>query len=79
MLRKLRNRAATLSSHARRGRVVPELAELGESSYRELVVDPYRLIYRIERTIVRVHVVIDGRRDVRQVLSERSSRPEEQS
>ena len=64
----------SLETLAHRGRVVPELAARGISTYRELVVSPYRIVYRIVRQEVWVLVVADGRRDFDALLFERASR-----
>ena len=46
VLRWIEDRAATLESIPARGRVVPELARFQMRTWRELVVRPYRLVYR---------------------------------
>ncbi len=71
LLRRLEARAATLESSPGRGRVVPELARFGMRRWRELVVRPYRLVYRIEGDTVIVLAVFDGRRDPEDLLLER--------
>ena len=70
-LRRIETRAASLESSPNRGRVVPELAYFGMRTWRELVVRPYRIVYRIERDRVIVLAVLDGRRDLEDVLLER--------
>ena len=62
--------AASLSVHPLRGRVVPELHEMGVDLWRELIVEPYRIIYRVESRRVLVSLVLDGRRDIEHVLLE---------
>lgn len=54
-----------------RGRIVPELRELGVTAYRELIVAPWRIICRIENRKVFVVEVIDSRRDLEELLYER--------
>lgn len=71
VLRRLEQRAATLESTPARGRLVPELRGFGMRTWRELVVRPYRLVYRIEGDTVTVLAVLDGRRDLEDVLLER--------
>ncbi|MEX2178201.1 MAG: type II toxin-antitoxin system RelE/ParE family toxin [Gemmatimonadaceae bacterium] len=63
--------AESLGRHPARGRVVPELHDLGVDLWRELVVGNYRIMYRIQSRRVLVSVVLDGRRDVEHVLLER--------
>ena len=71
VLDRLESRAATLGTTPARGRVVPELARFGMRTWRELVVKPYRLIYRIEGGTVTVLALVDGRRDLEDLLLER--------
>jgi toxin ParE1/3/4 len=71
ILDKLEKRAQTLGSTPVRGRVVPELAHFGIRNWRELIVKPYRIIYRIDEDTVNVLAVLDGRRDLQDLLLER--------
>lgn len=60
-----------LSLHPERCRVVPELRRLGVTVYRELVVRPYRVPFRIRGRDVVVLAVLDGRRDLEEILLRR--------
>lgn len=71
LLERIEKQAATLESVPARGRVAPELARFGMRSWRELVVRPYRVVYRIEGDTVTVLAVFDGRRDLEDVLLDR--------
>jgi addiction module RelE/StbE family toxin len=71
LLDRLEQRARTLASSPSRGRVVPELAHFGLRNWRELLVKPYRIIYRIEERTVSVLAVLDGRRELEDLLLER--------
>jgi plasmid stabilization system protein ParE len=55
----------------RRGRIVPELEKHGYTLYREIIVDYWRIMYKIENDTVYVMTVIDGRRNVEEVLQKR--------
>ena len=61
-------KAKTDSPARMRERVVPELAYFGIRTWREVVVRPYRIVYWIEAATVSVMAVLDGRRDLRDVL-----------
>lgn len=74
-LAKLRSRIQSLGSTPARGRVPPELGELGIRTWREAVVSPWRVIYRIDARTVYVVVVVDGRRDLGDLLLRRLTRP----
>lgn len=65
----------TLETLPERGAVPAELAALGLRDYRQLVVSPYRIIYRaIDRTVY-VLVIADGRRDMQALLERRLLTP----
>lgn len=69
ILRRLRARGSSLASAPHRGRWIPELErEFGVRVYRELVEGPWRLMYRIEEDQVLVVRVLDGRRNVEDIL-----------
>lgn len=75
VLARLQERAAALEAHPAGGRVVPELASFGLRAWRELIVKPYRLIYRVDGDRVYVPAVLDGRRDLEELLFRRLVRP----
>jgi len=62
---------AALHQLPERGRVVPELAAYGIHTYRELVVPPWRVVYRISDKSVYVLAVVDSRRNIEDVLLDR--------
>lgn len=76
VLEKLERRASTLSTHPLRERGVPELAYVGLRTWRELIVYPYRVVYRVGKDSVDVLGVFDGRRDLEEILLERLLRDE---
>jgi addiction module RelE/StbE family toxin len=53
-----------------RGRIVPELFSQGISLYREIIIAPWRVLYRIVEKTVYILAVIDSRRNVEDVLLE---------
>ena len=77
LLGRLRRRAEALDLTPLRGRVVPELARFVIRSWRELLVKPYRIIYRVAEKEVYVLAVVDGRRELEDVLLERLVRSRE--
>jgi len=64
---------AILSLHASplRGHYPPELERLGVREYREVFFKPYRIIYEVADSSVFIHCVLDGRRDLRDILQQR--------
>jgi toxin ParE1/3/4 len=51
-----------------RGRIVPELARYEITIYRELIIAPYRMIYRTSADSVLVVGVFDSRRNFEDIL-----------
>lgn len=70
-LKNIEGQASQLRSFPKRGRIVPELEEQEIRSYRELVVPPWRMIYRLEARVVWVLAVLDARRNLEDLLLER--------
>ncbi|MCX6557077.1 MAG: type II toxin-antitoxin system RelE/ParE family toxin [Candidatus Aminicenantes bacterium] len=68
---KIKKRAQSLYTFPERGRVVPELQEQGIDQYRELVIAPWRIIYRISKNNVYVLSVLDSRQNVEDILLKR--------
>jgi toxin ParE1/3/4 len=54
-----------------RGHCPPELERIGVLEFRELFFKPYRIIYGIDGTDVIVHCILDGRREMLDLLQER--------
>jgi addiction module RelE/StbE family toxin len=71
LVERLRERSHRLGTLPERGRVVPELAAFGIHAFREIVVEPYRIIYRVRGREVLVLAVFDGRRDLEDILLDR--------
>ena len=68
---KLKKKASSLNQFPQRGRIVPELKDHGIILYRELIVTPWRIIYRISGKKVYVLSVIDSRQNVEDILLKR--------
>jgi len=70
-LNKIKAKVADLNAFPQRGRVVPELLAQGLAQYHELIISPWRVIYRYTEHSVYVLSVIDGRRNVEDILLNR--------
>jgi plasmid stabilization system protein ParE len=66
---KIKERAELLSANPQQGRIVPELKSLGDK-YREIIIKPWRIIYSIDNKQINILLVIDGRRDLEEILFE---------
>lgn len=71
ILKKLQNTIQSLDRSPERGAVPSELKPTGSQRYRQILSNPYRIIYRIEDKKVYVVMVVDGRRDVATALIRR--------
>lgn len=60
-----------LEQFPNRGDFPRELLSLGIRDYRESFFKPYRIIYRVTAGTVFVHLIADGRRDMRTLLAKR--------
>jgi plasmid stabilization system protein ParE len=68
VLDKIEAEVKKLNIFPKRGRIVPELEKYGYVLYREVIVDYWRIIYRAENDIVYIMVIIDGRRNVEDII-----------
>lgn len=67
----IRERAKSLTQFPQRGRIVPELADIGLFTYRELIVERWRLIYKIDADRVFVTALFDSRQNMEDILFQR--------
>lgn len=67
----IKQKADNLQQMPLRGRIVPELSFYGILIYRELIYQSWRIIYRTGDNKVWVLAVIDGRRNVEDILLDR--------
>ena len=70
-LKKVKQKVSGLFTLPDRGRIVPELQDQGILLYRELIVPPWRIIYRISERKVYVLSVLDARQNVEDILLKR--------
>jgi len=60
-----------LEKYPQRGHIPSELRETGIKNYLEIHFKPYRIIYEIEGNLVYIHSVLDGRRNIQEILNNR--------
>ncbi|MGH7820202.1 MAG: type II toxin-antitoxin system RelE/ParE family toxin [Candidatus Binatia bacterium] len=68
-------RAESLVQAPNRGRIPPELRSVGQQEWREVQEPPWRILYRVAESRVEIHGVLDGRRNLEDILMERMLRP----
>ena len=61
----------SLATLPNRGRIPPELRAVGIQDFREIFFKVYRIIYRVEKAAVYIYAILDGRRDLTDLLLER--------
>jgi len=61
----------SLKTSPLRGHYPPELERLDIREYREVFFKPYRIIYEVSEESVFIHCVLDGRRELRDILQQR--------
>lgn len=61
----------TLETFPLHGAIPKELETLGMGEFRQVLLSPYRLIYRVIGKKVFVSVIADGRRDMQALLERR--------
>jgi addiction module RelE/StbE family toxin len=68
VLDKIEDHVKGLDMFPERYRIVPELEKYGYLLYREIIVDYWRILYRIENEFVYIVLVIDGRRNLEDII-----------
>jgi toxin ParE1/3/4 len=69
ILERLQKAINSLKYFPERGRRVPELLDKNIKEYRELIEKPWRIIYKVENNDVHILTLIDGRRNVQDILT----------
>jgi toxin ParE1/3/4 len=62
------NHVESLDSFPESGRVIPELMSIGIQDLRELIESPWRIFYRVTSNEIQMISVVDGRRNVEEIL-----------
>ena len=65
---KMKEKAGSSNFLPFRGRVVPELQKEGITIYRELLEQPYRIMYKIESETVYIMAIFDSRQNIEELL-----------
>ena len=71
LLKNLERTYANLEKLPERGHIPEELRGTGIKRFLEIHYKPYRIIYEIIDNIVYLHCVLDGRRNMQELLSNR--------
>ena len=71
LLNDLEKTCYKLEAYPERGQIPQELRQTGIKRYLEIHYKPYRIIYEIDDKLIYIHSVLDGRRNIQKILSER--------
>lgn len=63
-----------LINYPKKGRIIPELEMQNITKYRELIMKPWKIMYKQEQNIVYIMAIIDGRRNIEDILMKRNIR-----
>ena len=74
ILEKIKKQVSELYFSPKRCRIVPELAQQGINQYRDMIIPPWRIIYRISESTVYVLSVLDSRQNIEDILLKRLTR-----
>jgi toxin ParE1/3/4 len=67
----LEKKCISLSNFAHRGHIPPELDRVSIFNYLEINYKSYRIIYQVIESNVFIHCILDGRRDLAELLHRR--------
>lgn len=71
VFKRIIQKSSSLYTLPERGRIVPELRDQGILQYRELVIPPWRILYRVSEKSILVLSVLDSRRNIEDILLKR--------
>jgi toxin ParE1/3/4 len=71
LLHKIKETCLSLSELPNRGHIPPELNRIGVIEYREIHFKPYRIIYQVIESNVYIYCILDGRRELQELLEKR--------
>ncbi len=67
----LKNNCLQLANFPSKGKVPPELARISVLRYRQIVWKPYRIIYKFSDETIYMMAILDGRRNLEELLTKR--------
>lgn len=71
IINELETACDSLAEVSERGRIPRELERIGISDYRQIISEPYRIIYQVVDGDVYIFGIIHGKRNVQDVLKKR--------
>jgi len=71
ILIKIKEKINVISNLPKKGRIIPELRDFNITKYREFIIKPWRIFYKIEDNTIYILSVIDSRRNVEDIILNR--------
>ena len=71
VLKKIEDKINSLKKFPERGGYVPELLKHNIKDYRQLMEHPWKIIYKIDDSIINILLIIDSRRNTQDILLEK--------
>ncbi len=71
---RIKDESVRLGNFPKRGRIIPELQHENLTKFREIIINPWRMMYRVEDSKILILAVIDGRRNIEEILMKRQLR-----
>lgn len=71
---KIKDSTNQLDDFPEQGRIIPELKNENIMKYREIIISPWRIMYKIEDKKIYIMAVLDGRRNIEDILMKRQLR-----
>ena len=72
--KKIKKATRYLTEVPKSGRIIPELYEQNITKYRETIITPWRIMYKEEQNVVYIMAIIDGKRNIEDILMRRNIR-----
>jgi toxin ParE1/3/4 len=71
ILNDVETKAKTIALNPFRGRKLPELVDIPHLPIREVIISPWRLVYRVQEKEIQILAFLDSRRDLQDILADR--------
>ncbi|MBI9107238.1 MAG: type II toxin-antitoxin system RelE/ParE family toxin [Spirochaetales bacterium] len=71
---RIKETSKDIGDFPKQGRIIPELQNENLTKFREIIVKPWRMMYRIEDNRILILAILDGRRNIEDILMKRQLR-----
>ena len=68
LLDKFKTKIFSLKNFPEKGKIVPELEKQGIIKYRQILEGNFRIIYSIKDHSIYIHIIVDSRRNLEEIL-----------